>query len=506
MRACDREFLKMSNELDLVRPNGVRSALTIDSSVLCVDLDGTLLRTDTLHECLFKVLKSQPQTIFLMPFWLVRGRAYFKQALTKKLTESLDLLNFPRQVEVEELIRLARSAGKHVELTSAADEGLVTGCAAFNDMFDTIICSSDGVNLKAEAKADLLRTRHPEGFAYVGNSAADLPVWRAAKERFAVNLSSRVRRSAAKEGLGLMELAHRGSVLPPVIRSMRLHQWVKNFLVFVPLALNLPRIEAADIWTFLAAFVLFGLLTSGTYLLNDLLDVDVDRLHPSKRRRAIASGDLPMSTAACVSAGLVVVAMLGAFFLAPVFAVILASYLILTLAYSLWLKRLPMLDALVIAILFTLRIIGGMVLIGFPPSHWLLMFSIFFFFSLALMKRAVELRVVEQAGGEALRGRDYIIGDTVLVLTFGVSSGVASLVVFALFVSTTIELSDFRYGSPIFLWGVMTTLSYWMVRMWQMVNRGLMDDDPILYAVRDRTSLVLGAIVAIFVVCAQVLR
>jgi 4-hydroxybenzoate polyprenyltransferase/phosphoserine phosphatase len=496
----------MSKDLNVVGPSSVTSALIIHSPVLCVDLDGTLLRTDTLHECLFKVLKSRPQTIFLMPFWLARGRAYFKQALTKNLTKSLDLVNFPRQAEVEELIRFARSAGKRVELTSAADEGLIKGCAAFDDMFDTIICSSNSVNLKAEAKADLLRTRHPEGFAYVGNSAADLPVWRAAKERFGVNLASRVRRSAAREGLGLVELARRQSILSSVIRSMRLHQWVKNLLIFVPLALNLPRLEAADIWTFLAAFVLFGLLTSGTYLLNDLLDVDADRLHPSKRRRAIASGDLPMLVAAYVSAGLVAVAIVGAFFLVPVFAIILANYLILTIAYSFWLKRLPMLDALVIAILFTLRIIGGMVLIGFPPSHWLLMFSIFFFFSLALMKRAVELRMVEQAGGEVLRGRDYIIGDTVLVLTFGVSSGVASLVVFALFVSATIEFNDFRYGSPIFLWGVMITLSYWMIRMWQMVNRGLMDDDPILYAIRDRTSLILGAMVAIFVVCAQVLR
>ena len=356
----------------------------IRSSVLCVDLDGTLLKTDTLYECLVKALRSRPTTLFWLPLWLVQGRYRLKQALTREVNGRIDLPSCPRRPEVERLIADAHAAGKRVELITAADQDLLGNLSSSNQAFHHVIGSSDGLNLKGESKARFLRERHPEGFAYVGDSAADLPVWRAASERFAVNLTSSVRRRAAREGLGLVEIARRKPVLPALLQSMRLHQWLKNLLVLVPLGLMGPRAAFPYIVTYLSGFLLFGLLTSGTYILNDILDIESDRKHPRKATRPIASGDLPMPLAALSAFGLIAGALAGAFYLSFPFAVTLLAYLALTLGYSFYLKRIPLVDVLAIASLFTLRIVAGMLLVGEPPSEWLLMFSIFFFFSLAL--------------------------------------------------------------------------------------------------------------------------
>lgn len=477
----------------------------LKSAILCVDLDGTLLKTDTLHECLLKVLKTRPFALLKLPLWLTDGRANVKQALAK-LSVGIDLAACPRNPEVEALIAEAKAGGKKVELVTAAHHALVADNPAFYEMFDAIIGSSEQVNLKAEVKADFLRKRYPDGFAYVGNSAADLPVWRVAAERFAVNIPHSVRRRASSEGLGLVELASSNRVIPALLKSLRLHQWLKNLLVFVPLALILTRAGPSLVLSFLAAFLLLGLLTSGTYLLNDIMDVEADRQHPRKRLRPIASGDLPLPVAAIVSLVLIASALGGAVLLNPVFALTLLSYLILTLAYSLFLKRLSLVDVLVIASLFTLRIVAGMTLVGLPPSEWLLMFAIFFFLSLALMKRAVELDVVDQIGVKALRGRGYATEDRSFVVTFGVASGVASLVILALFVSAMIAGPSDSYATPQFLWGIMPALSYWIMRMWLTTTRGLMNDDPILHAARERASLILAGVVGAFAIAAQLVH
>jgi 4-hydroxybenzoate polyprenyltransferase len=241
-------------------------------------------------------------------------------------------------------------------------------------------------------------------------------------------------------------------------------------------------------------------------LFNDIMDVEFDRKHPSKRLRPIANGDLPMSVAAIASLALIASALCAALMLHLAFAFTLFCYLILTLAYSLFLKRLPLVDVLVIASLFTLRIVAGMTLVGAPPSEWLLMFAIFFFFSLALMKRAVELDVVDQIGVKSLRGRGYATEDRILVIAFGTASGVASLVIFAMFVSAMVVDPSDSYATPEFLWGIMPALSYWMMRMWLMTTRGLMSDDPILYALRERASLILAGVVAAFALAAQVVH
>jgi len=321
-----------------------------------------------------------------------------------------------------------------------------------------------------------------------------------------VNLSVFTRRRAAREGIGLGELAPAKPVLPALLKSMRPHQWLKNLLVLVPLLLIAPRAGISDVLTFLSGFLLFGLLTSGTYLINDILDVEADRKHPRKQQRPIASGDLPLQVAAAAATLLIVVAVTGSALLSATFLLTLLAYLVFTLGYSFILKRIPLVDVLVIASLFTMRIVAGMSLADQPPSEWLLMFSIFFFFSLALMKREVELGVMSQAGAKTLQGRGYGLDDRAFVMSFGIASGVASLVVFALFISSLAQQAASPYASPVFLWGAMAALSYWMMRMWLLTTRGVMDDDPILYAAGERASLILGGLMAAFVLAAQLVR
>jgi 4-hydroxybenzoate polyprenyltransferase len=348
--------------------------------------------------------------------------------------------------------------------------------------------------------------RHPNGLAYFGNSAADLPVWRVATERLAVNLSHSTRRRETRESIELVEIARAQPMFPALLKSMRLHQWLKNLLVLVPLGLMGPRAAMSDVLTFLVGFLLFGVLTSGTYLINDIMDVEADRRHPRKMRRPIASGALPVRLTVAAALGLIAVGLFGAILLDTPFALTLLAYLVLTLTYSISLKRIPLVDVLVIASLFTLRIVAGMALVNQPPSEWLLMFSIFFFFSLALMKREVELGVMGQAGAKDLQGRGYALEDRGVLMAFGVSSAVASLVVFALFVSSLASQPSSPYASPGWLWGAMAALSYWIMRMWLLTARGLMNDDPILYAAGERASLILAAVIAAFVLAAQFVR
>ncbi len=286
---------------------------------------------------------------------------------------------------------------------------------------------------------------------------------------------------------------------------MRIHQWLKNLLVLVPLGLMAPRATMGDVFTFACGFLLFGLLTSGTYLLNDIIDVESDRRHPSKQHRPIASGGLALPVAAASALALIAVALAGAMKLNPSFALAALAYLMLTLTYSLRLKSIPIVDVLLIAILFTLRILAGMLLLGQPPSEWLLMFSIFFFLSLALIKRYVELGGLAPGESLAHRGRGYARDDQHFVMAFGISSGVASLIIFALFITSGAQASTAHYVSPQLLWLVLVALTYWLMRMWLLTLRGIMDDDPIFYAARERATLLVAAVILALVLAAQTL-
>jgi 4-hydroxybenzoate polyprenyltransferase len=476
------------------------SPFTIHSAVLCVDFDGTLTPTDSLYECLALAIRRRPWCVFLLPFWLLRGRAYLKERLFAAAA-GLRVDLFPRNPAVAELIAAARAQGRTVELVSAAHVDLLRELK--DPDFAAVLGSEGGFNLKGPAKAAFLAERHTQGFAYVGDSAADIAVWQVAAERFGVGLSSGVRRKLVRSGLSVEELAPRKSRLHALWRAMRPHQWVKNLLVFVTLALGLHNVTDAVIGRFVATFFAFCLLTSGTYIVNDLTDLAADRQHPRKRFRPLASGALPIPLGIPAALALIVGGLAIAFATGLHIAASLLVYLALTFVYSFGLKRLPIVDVLAVATLFTARIVAGAFGYDGPVSTWIIVFSLFLFTSLALMKRTVETGALGGLGTTEISGRGYRVGDHAFLMTSGIAFGIGAVIIFSLYASEMVS-TGLQYRSPDVLWVAVGMLSYWVLRMWLMTTRGEMNEDPILFAVRDRVSIGLGVTIFVVAVLAQV--
>jgi 4-hydroxybenzoate polyprenyltransferase/phosphoserine phosphatase len=474
----------------------------IESSVLCVDFDGTLTPTDSLYECLVLAVRLQPSVVFRIPLWLLRGRAYVKTRLIAIAADALRPDLFPRRQAVLDLIEYARSQGRKIELVSAAHHALLER-SGDTPAFDAFFGSHDGVNLKGATKAKFLAERHPEGFAYIGDSAADIHVWQAARERFGVALSPSVRRRLKRADIEIEELAPRRHWLRALIREMRPHQWVKNLLVFVSVGLDLHNVNGAVLGRFFETFIAFCLMTSGTYIINDLTDLASDRLHPRKRNRPLASGALPIAIAIPAAFLLMAGGLLAAFAANLHIAASLLVYLGLTLAYSFGLKRISIVDVLAIATLFTTRIVAGAFAYQTPASRWIVVFSLFFFTSLALMKRTAETASLGAAGAKEIAGRGYRSSDYAYLVAMGISFGVGAVIVFSLYVSEMVNAQG-QYNSPEVLWVAAGVLGYWMMRMWMSTTRGEMNDDPILYALRDKVSLGLGLVIFLVAVLAQI--
>lgn len=475
------------------------SPASSDRPPLCVDFDGTLVRVDSLYECFIAAIKARPlQLLRILPLAL-QSRAMFKAALWRLASKSVDVGSFPREPKVVDLIQQARAEGRKVELVSAADSELLRSDPALTEMFDDIIGSDGTHNLKGPNKAAFLQQRHPAGFDYVGDSSADVPVFEAARKGYGVNLSRETLHLLASRGKAITELVGARHPLPALLKSLRLHQWFKNILIFVPMGLALESLSASGIARVLIGFVLLGLLASATYLINDLFDLASDRRHPRKSARPLASGALPMLWALVIAPSMILFALIAGWLLDSKFGVVLAVYLILTLAYSFRLKRAAIIDVLIIGLLFTLRVVAGMTLGTEPSSQWLLIFSVFFFTGLALMKRDAEIATLTGSEQQDLKGRGYTIADRPFVQIVGVSTSIASLVVFAVFIAAIFENSR-QYSSPTFLWAAYFLLAYWMLRLWLMSFRGHMHDDPIVFAIKERKSLAI--FIAIGLVCA----
>jgi 4-hydroxybenzoate polyprenyltransferase/phosphoserine phosphatase len=481
----------------------VERPYSIDSSVLCVDFDGTLTPCDTLNECIVFVLKRRPWLIFLVAYWLFLGIAEFKSRLANAAMGGLRIDLFPLRPEVVALIETLRAQGKQIVLATATHRALLDPIIA-GGMFDQVFATEGGINLKAAAKAECLTRAFPSGFAYIGDSRADLAVWRAAREAFSVGLSSITRRAALAEGLKLRELplAPSTGTFRLVFSAMRLHQWSKNLLIFVPIALIINNIGWVDVNNFAISFIGFCLLTSGTYLVNDLFDLESDRRHVSKRFRALAAGRLSIPIGIGLGVLLISTGLMCGALVSNTVAGVETTYLALTLLYSFQLKRMAIIDVFTIALLFTLRLGAGAACISTPLSHWLLLFSGFFFTSLALMKRFTE--IIALAHNTELPGRGYTSVDRDMILTFGVGFGIGSLIIFSLYVADMTSNGG-QYHSPQLLWPSVVLLGFWIMRMWLKASRNEMTDDPIIFALRDRVSIITGAATALCIVVAQVL-
>ncbi|MBK5926324.1 UbiA family prenyltransferase [Rhodobaculum claviforme] len=474
----------------------------INGPVLVVDLDGTLLRSDMLLESFWSATARDPRAPFRAGMALLRGgRAALKDRLA--CDGPVDSRGLPYDAEVLDHVRNWRAAGGRTALVTASSQRLADQIAAHLDIFDEVHGSDGTTNLKGARKAAFLRDRFGEGgFDYIGDAEADLPVWEAARRAITVTPRAQLRRKvearlAVRQDAAADTVTHLAAA--PVAasawaRALRPHQWLKNALVLVPM-LAAHQLTGATVAQSLLAFAVFSLVASSVYLLNDLLDLSADRAHPRKRLRPLASGALPLGHGTLLAPVLLLAGLGLALPLGAEFVLVMVVYYVATLAYSLSLKRKLIIDISLLAGLYTLRIAAGAAATGIELSVWLLAFSIFFFFSLAAVKRQAELVDAAASGTAKAHGRGYQVADLPLVSTMAIASGYMSVLVMALYIYSP-EVRAL-YARPEALWGICLVLLYWVSRMAMVTHRGLMHDDPIVFAVRDRVSLIcLGLIMA----------
>jgi 4-hydroxybenzoate polyprenyltransferase len=451
---------------------------------LVVDLDGTLLRTDMLYESAVRLLRANPLYIFVLPFWLLAGRHVLKRELARRV--DIDVALLPRNEAFVDHLQAEAGRGRTLVLATASHELLARRAYEHWGLFQDLLCTGEGGNLKGPRKRDALLARFgPGGFDYAGNDAADLQVWGSARRALVVNASASVERRARALGNTERVFRDRSARAGILVRSWRVHQWAKNLLVFVPLLAAHLWGDADALMATMLTFTAFCLCASAIYQLNDLLDLDADRKHPRKRLRPIASGRLSIplafGSAIALGAGGLAIAAAVSF---PVLA-LLVGYIGLTTAYSYAIKKQAVVDVVTLAALYTVRIIAGAAAVEVVPSFWLLAFSMFLFLSLGTLKRCAELLNAPPEGRD-VAGRGYRAEDLPYLTGFGAAAGTGSVVILALFVNS-VETTA-HYSRPELLWLLCTVLVYWIGRMWLKTGRGEMHDDPVVFAAKDAVS------------------
>lgn len=460
----------------------------VPSTPLVVDLDGTLVYTDLLHESVLQLLKVKPWLIFKLPLWLLRGKTRLKSELAKIAAPPISAL--PYNLDLIEFIRQQRALGRRIILCTASHRYLAQLVADHLGIFDEVLASDENINLAGLVKADALYERYGhKGFDYAGNSHTDLAVWNIARRAIAVNVSPLLHKKITKFFELEKSFPRQDASLKDYLKILRVHQWVKNILIFMPV-LAAHTILTDAIWKSLGlAYLSFGLCASFVYVLNDLLDLESDRLHSRKRLRPFAAGKIPVWIGALLSPILILSSFLLAIEVGSQFLFWLLTYLLLTSLYSWWLKRIVIVDVLTLAILYTIRIVAGAAAVQMPLSFWILAFSIFLFLSLAFIKRDAELQSYDDVS-KKIHGRGYVISDVQLVQQLGVSAGYSAVMVLALYINSENIIK--LYKMPELIWAGVPLLLWWLSWMWFQANRGLMHDDPIVFAIKDKTSLLIG--------------
>jgi 4-hydroxybenzoate polyprenyltransferase/phosphoserine phosphatase len=466
---------------------------------LYVDLDGTLIRSDLLHENLVAVVRKRITLLWRLPLWLAKGRAFLKARLAESC--ELDAESLPYRDSLLDYLRSERLRGRELVLATAANERQAQRIAEYLGMFSAVLASTEDHNLKGHKKClAILEHCGDAPFAYAGNGRVDLPIWARAREGIVVGANRRVAAAAHRATDIVREFDCPESLWWPLLRAMRPHQWLKNLLVFVPLLTAHLWASAPACWYALAAFLAFSFSASGAYIVNDLLDVPADRKHPRKRRRPIASGAVSVPAAVLLACVLFIAGLTIAGRMSSTFLAVIETYVVITFGYTVLLKKRIVFDAITLAGLYTIRVIGGAIAIDVTLSFWLLAFTMFFFFSLALTKRCSELVTLAAAGRKAASGRDYMVSDAGILASLGAGSGLVAVLVFALFINSQSALA--HYAHPELLWLLCVIILYWVARMWIKTGRGEMHDDPLVYAARDPNSLFFAVMAVAIVIAA----
>lgn len=459
---------------------------------LVIDIDGTLIKSDLLLESFLDLIARHPVEAFAALPTLFSGKAALKAAFAG--AAELNCTTLPYNLEVIELIRGAKSAGRRVYLASASDRSLVESVASAVGSIDGIFASDGTTNLSGSRKrVALVKAFGMGGFDYAGNSWADIPVWEAAQGVIVVGGSRRLRSSIAERFAEARYLVSPGLSIAPLLRSLRVHQWLKNLLIFAP-PISAHQFSAVLLRPLLLLFICFSLLASSAYITNDLLDLAGDRSHSRKRNRPLASGRLPLSAGMALAPVLLLLAAaIAASTLPAGVARVLGGYYLLTMGYSLSLKRKPVIDVVTLACLYGVRLGGGALVANVPLSPWFIGFAVFLFLCLALVKRCTEIIDRKSRGGGDLAGRNYLERDLPILEAMAAASGYVAIMIFALYINSPAVMVLYRH--PEYMWAVALVLFYWISRILLLTHRGEMHDDPVVYAVADRVSLLCGAMV-----------
>jgi 4-hydroxybenzoate polyprenyltransferase len=456
---------------------------------LCVDLDGTLVKSDTLADSVMGLARRRPMSLLRIPFWILKGKAHLKSQVGALVT--LDVAHLPYNRPLLDYLRNEHAAGRKLYLATGADSVLARDVATHLGIFDDVMASDGTLNLTGNKKLLRLEQRFPvNGFDYIGNALPDLPLLQGARQAMLANPDLRLNSALKSRHIPVSrEFLDRSRFPLTLTRALRLHQWAKNLLVFLPFLLA-HSFHAASVLTAVAAFFCFSLTASATYIFNDLLDLEQDRAHLNKRKRAFAAGDLSVVTGVGISLLLAALALAGAAFLPRTFLIYLLLYLVTTLAYSLALKRIVLVDVVILSSLYTIRMLAGAAATRTPISPWLAAFSVFLFLSLAMVKRFSELQNLHSRGVHPTNGRGYLLSDIEQLRSFGTSSAYASIVIFALYINGHDVVA--LYHHPNRMWLMTPLMILWLSRVWLLASRGVLDEDPVVFALTDRVSLLLG--------------
>lgn len=459
---------------------------------LCVDLDGTLVKSDTLVDSLLVLARTRPASLFALPGSLLHGKAALKAFVTSRV--SLDVAHLPYNRTLLQFLHEERARGRALYLVTGADVRLAQRVAEHLGIFAGVLGSEGSVNLTGTHKLDRVRSQFGGEFGYIGNDTPDLPMLAHAAEIMVANPSLRLRfRMRLRRIRPLRTFYESSGSLWTALRAMRVHQWAKNLLIFLPLLLAHAAV-ARRLPSALLAFFCFGLTASSAYIINDLLDIEADRRHPQKHLRPFASGDLSALAGVCMVVVFLVAAFSGARLLPVAFTGWLLLYLGTALAYSWYLKRIALVDVLVLSGLYTLRLFAGSTATDSHISHWLAGFSVFLFFSLAIVKRFAELQNLRSSGSAPDNGRGYLVSDTDQLRSFGTASAFAAVMVFAIYISSSDVVVLYRRAQ--LLWLIMPLMILWLCRVWLLASRGELDEDPLVFALTDRMSLAIGIAIA----------
>ncbi|MGB8816988.1 MAG: UbiA family prenyltransferase [Rhizobiaceae bacterium] len=464
---------------------------------LAVDLDGTVIATDLFWEAFVRAFMSNPLVLFIMPFWLMKGRAFAKERLAARV--AIDPAKLPYRSEFLDFLRAQKAAGRTLILATGSHRTYAEAVAAHLGLFDAVMATQGKSNLTAERKRDALVAAYGDGgFDYAGNSKSDLAVFDAASN--AVVVAPDRAALAYQREHGSMLFEGKPQTLKTVFKLLRVHQWAKNILVAVPAVLANDLMNLTTVIEVLRAFAAFSLLASAIYIINDLSDLDADRAHKTKRNRPLAAGTVSISSGLLITTALIAASAAISLWLPLFFQLVLGGYALLTTAYTAALKRMLLIDVLALAGLYTIRVIAGAAATQIDVSFWLLAFSVFFFLSLALVKRYVELDATSETGTQKITGRGYRVVDRQVLAEAGIAATFSSVLVLALYIDS--DQVKLLYERPYLIWLLCPIVLYLSLRIWVLARRGEMHEDPVVFILSDWRSQVMVIAGALLVAAA----